>query len=260
VAKSFFIKFITLFLTYALFTSCGNKKKLVYFQNDIDNNSSSIIFSPKFQVDDIISVLVTDIDPELVKPFNLPTSTSVSNLGGGYSQGLPAPPGYLISSDSTIDFPIIGKVKMAGLNRKEAIDILKGKLKPYLKNPGVQIRILNFKITVLGEVKNPGTFTIPNERITLPEAIGLAGDLLISGIRKNILVIRTSDGTRKEFRIDMTSNKVFSSPVFYLNQNDVIYVQPNRAKLNSANINATNVSLAISVISILLTVFVFLKK
>jgi polysaccharide export outer membrane protein len=253
------VYFLLVFFS-VLTISCGNKKKLIYFQGAIENSTNNRFFAPTLQVDDIVSILITDFDQEAVKPFNLPQNSTSAIGGAGYSTGMPAPPGYLIAPDSTVDFPIIGKIKIAGLNREETIKLLKDKLNPYLKNPSVQLRILNFKITVLGEVRNPGTFTIPNERINILEAIGLSGDLLISGIRKNVLVIRNIDGVKKEFRVDLTSNKLFSSPVFYLIQNDIVYVEPNRAKINSSTVNTTNIGLIVSVMSLLVTMTVLLIR
>ncbi len=199
------------------------------------------------------------LDEIAAKPFNLPT-IGINQAIGGYIQGAPSPPGYLIDSDGNIDFPVVGKIKLGGLTRQTAIDYLKEQLKPYLSNPTIIIRILNYKVTVLGEVRNPGTITIPNERITLLEAIGIAGDLNITGLRKNVLVIRETDGKRTETLVDLTSKELFSSPVFYLQQNDVVYVEPNRAKRNSSAVNTANVSLAISVISLFVTMVILFRQ
>jgi polysaccharide export outer membrane protein len=169
--------------------------------------------------------------------FNLPQELG-NNLYGGYAQGAPTPPGYLVNSDGNIQFPIIGDIQLAGMTRTQAIEKLKEELSSYIVNPTISIRILNFRVTVLGDVRNPGTFTIPNERITVLEALGIAGDLLITGERENVLVVRDDDGKKREYRIDLTSESLFSSPVYYLQQNDVIYVEPNRAKRNSSVINA----------------------
>jgi len=218
-----------------------------------ENNKN---YDPLLKADDLLSITIIAVDEAAVKPFNIPVQ--VNQLNGSYSQGSPTPPGYLIDSDGNIDFPVIGKLKMSGIKRSEAIEMIKQNLKSYVNSPTVLIRILNYKVTVLGEVKNPGTFTIPNERITLPEALGIAGDLLITGVRKNVLVIRDVDGKKTETRVDLTSSSLFSSPVYYLQQNDVVYVQPNRAKINSSSINTSNAGLIVSVISLLVTISVLL--
>ena len=198
--------FFRLILVCILLQSCANKKKLVYFQGNPPNSENNKSYSPILRADDLISITIMGLDEISVKPFNLPSNNINQNVGG-YSQGTPSPPGYLIDSEGNIDFPVIGKVKLGGLTRSTAIDLLKEKLKPYLTNPTVLIRILNYKVTVLGEVKNPGTFSIPNERITLPEALGIAGDLQITGLRKNVLVIRDVDGKKTETRVDLTTKR-----------------------------------------------------
>ncbi len=245
-------------LVIAIISSCTNRKNLIYFQGNI-NTELNKNYNPLLKTDDILSITVMGLDVDAIKPFNLPVFSINQNIGG-YAQGAPTPPGYLIDSEGNIDFPVLGKIKLVGLSRSAAIDTLKKLLNPYLSGPTVLLRILNYKITVLGEVRNPGTFTIPNERITLPEALGIAGDLLITGVRKNVIVIREVDGKKTETRVDLTSKDLFSSPVYYLQQNDVVYVEPNRAKVNSSVVNTTNISLVVSVISLLVTMAVLFTR
>ncbi len=247
-------KYILYFFISFLLVSCVSRKNMVYFQGDIKGEASKS-YNPVFHTDDLLSIIVMGVDPETAKPFNLPSNGTTSSMGG-YSQGTPAPSGYLIDTDGNIDFPFIGKIKVGGLSRNAFIDSLKIKLRPYLTNPSIIVRILNFKITVLGEVHDPGSFTIPNERITLPEAIGLAGDLSIFGKRKNVLVIREEQGKKVKYSVDLTANDLFSSPDYYLNQNDVIYVEPNKTKLNSTAINPSNAALIVSVTTFILTVMI----
>ena len=251
--------FCLLIFTVLTITSCTHKKKMVYFQGSMPSGINNANYSPILRSDDLLSIGVTSLDMDAVKPFNLPV-INLSTTMGGYTQGTPTQPGYLIDADGNIDFPVIGKIKLGGLTRSAAIDLLREQLKPYLNNSNIQLRILNYKVTVLGEVKNPGTFSIPNERVTLLEAIGIAGDLNITGVRKNVLVIRDVDGKKTETRIDLTSKEIFSSPVFYLQQNDVVYVEPNRAKRNSSVVNTANISLVISVISLLVTMSVLFTR
>ncbi len=161
-------------------------------------------------------------NPEDAIPFNLPVHfTSLSKSNNGYYNGIPSSGGYLIDSLGNLSLPIIGEIHLGGLNRMEGSELIIEKLEDYLNNPTVQISILNFKVTVLGDVNAPGTFKIPNERITILEAIGLAGDLNITGNRKNVMVIRNDRGIEKTYRIDLTSHDVFSSSVYYLKQNDI---------------------------------------
>lgn len=251
--------FFTLLIVSVFITSCTNPKKLIYFQGNLSNTESNKSYNPVLKNDDILSITILGLDADAIKPFNIPISNISQNVGG-YNQGTPTPPGYLIDSEGNIDFPVIGKIKLSGLSRSAAIDSLKKQLSPYLNKPTVLLRILNYKVTVLGEVRNPGTFTIPNERITLPEALGIAGDLLITGVRKNVLVVRDVDGKKTETRVDLTSKELFSSPVYYISQNDMIYVQPNRAKINSSVVNTANISLVVSVISLLVTMAVLFTR
>lgn len=257
--KRIFFKFSLSVFTIILISNCTYKKKLIYFQGALGGTETNKNYTPVLRSDDLLSITVLSLDEIASKPFNLPINTINQNIGG-YSQGAPTGPGYLIDGEGNIDFPIIGKIKLGGLTRAAAIEHIKDQLKPYLNSPSVLIRILNYKITVLGEVRNPGTFTIPNERITLPEAIGIAGDLQITGVRNNVLVIRDIEGKKTETRVDLTKKDMFSSPVYYLQQNDVVYVEPNRAKINSAAINTSNVSLVVSVISLLITMVVLFRQ
>jgi len=258
--NKFNIQFLLIFSLNSIFlVSCMSKKNIVYFQGEPSNTTNTKGYDPVLKNDDLLSITVMDLDPIAVVPFNIPV-TNVAQWLGGYSQGTPPPPGYLVDGQGNIDFPVVGKVHLSGMTRSAAIDTLKKALKPYLAHPTVLMRILNYQVTVLGEVRNPGTFTIPNERITLPEALGIAGDLLITGERKNVLVIREVDGKRKETRIDLTTKELFSSDVYYLNQNDVVYVQPNRAKVNSSLINTPNAGLVVSIISVLVTMVILFKQ
>lgn len=252
--------YVCLFLVL-LFNSCTSKKELVYFQGNkvLGDTAANISYTPVFHRDDLLSITVSGIDAEAIKPFNLPTGNINSTLSS-YINGTAAMAGYLVDADGTIDFPVIGIIKVAGLNRMEATSLIREKLKTYVKNPIVNMRILNFKVTVLGEVKNPGTFNIPNERITLPEALGIAGDMTITGVRNNVLVMRDVNGKKTEIRVDMSSKQVFTSPVYYLDQNDLVYVEPNRAKVNSSLINASNTGIVISVVSLLVTAFALILK
>ncbi|MGZ4036806.1 MAG: polysaccharide biosynthesis/export family protein [Bacteroidia bacterium] len=242
-------------------TSCISKKKMVYFQGKGDSKTEGAKnYTPVLKSDDLLSILVTAFDAEAVRPFNLPLASMSTTQYGGYSTGTPSQPGFLVDANGNIDFPVIGAVHLGGMDRLAATALLKEKLSAYVSNPIVIIRILNFKVTVLGEVRNPGTFTIPNERITLPEAIGIAGDLNITGVRNNVLVVRDVDGKKTETRVDLTSKELFSSPVYYLNQNDMIYVEPNRAKINSSVINPANAGIIISAVSLIITVLALITR
>lgn len=244
---------------YFAFIGCKTREKLVYFQDsDKIQTSPNLFYDPLLKVDDFITITVLGVEPEAVRPFNLPIINAA--IVGGYVQGAPTPPGYVVDSEGNIDFPVIGMIKVAGYKRSEVITILKSKLDAYVHNPTILIKILSFKVTVIGEVKNPGTFTIPNEKVTIFEAIGIAGDLLITGKRQNVKVIRDINGERKEYVVDLTSTKIFNSPVYFLQQNDLVYVEPNRSKVNASVINSSNASLILTSLSVLLTLVLFVTR
>ena len=216
---TFFSKhlFYLALLIFSFSTSCATKKNLIYFQSGTtpDTNAVKVAntnYTPVFKTDDFLSIDVIAMDIETAKAFNLPVI--VNSTPTGYSNGIATKYGYLINAEGMIEFPMLGKIKLAGLNRTQAPELIQNSLKAYISNPIVSIRIQNYKITVLGDVKVPGTYNIPNERLTLPEALGLAGDLNITGIRKNIMVIRDVDGVKTEMRVDLTSKQVFSSPAY----------------------------------------------
>ncbi len=235
-----------------LLASCASKKNVIYFQDSEKLSNDRISNLVIFQKDDFLSITVFGVDENTSKLFNTPQLSGSMNKG--YSNGSPSMQGYLIDSEGEIDFPVIGKIKIAGLNRNQAIDSLKSKLKDYIKNPVINFQIQNFKITILGEVKNPGTYTIPNERLTLIEALGLAGDLTINAVRKNIKIIREENGMKNEYIIDIRSKYFLNSPLYYLKQNDIVYVTPNQAKINSSNVS-TSAGVFISVSSLIITTF-----
>ena len=244
---------------FILLFSCKSREKLVYFQNhkEVENETSG--YTPVLEVDDFLSVVVTSIDPETVQIFNA-TSGNTQMGQTGYTQGASAPIGYLVDSDGNINLPVIGLFHIAGLNRKEAIIQLQDTLRIYAKDPIVQIQILNFKITVIGDVARPGTYKIPNERITILEAIGLAGDLKMTGKRQNVLVIREENGKKQEYRVDLTNGTVFSSPVYYLKQNDLVYVEPNFTALSQASFIRSASGVFISTTSLIITIITLLTR
>ena len=241
-------------------TSCSTREKLVYFQhNSSDSSAVQSNYTPVFKTDDFLSVTITSDDPEAAIPFNFPAGTQ-QNFNNGYVIGNPALIGYLVDARGEIKLPIIGSVKVSGLNRMEATALIEGKLQEYIKNPVVNIQIQNYKVTVLGDVRNPGTFKIPNERMTVLEAIGLAGDLKMTGNRLNVLVIRDENGKKTEYRLDLTSKNVFSSPAYYLTQNDVVYVEPNTTARSESTLWRTTGPIFISLTSLVVTTVTLLFR
>ena len=241
------------------FSSCISKKDIVYFQfGEIDQSKVSNKYKTYFKPDDLLEITISAKDVAAVRPFNLSavTYSTSSNSAIGVAQQQT----YLIDSEGEVEIPILGKIKLGGLTREKGIALLKSKLSPdYIKNPHINIKISNFKISVLGDVARPGNYVIPNERITIIDAIGLAGDLNISGNRKNVLVIREENGMKIKYSINLLSNETFISPVYYLQQNDVVLVEHNNAKMQSASSN-TNTSLFISVTGVLLGLLTILTR
>lgn len=256
IKKYTFLVSLTLLI---LLSSCVSNKKIAYFQFDeIDQENVSNIYKTVFKPDDLLQITISADNLEAVKPFNLPAVSFAASTNSvvGQAQQLT----YLIDSNGEIDFPIFGKLKIGGLSREETITMLKSKLSPdYVKNPTVNIRISNFKITVQGDVSKPGTFNIANERVTILDAIGLAGDLNISAKRDNIMVIREEGNLKKEYIVNLLSKKTYTSPVFYLQQNDIVYVKHNYARIQSASSN-TNTSLFISVAGTLIAIISLLTR
>ena len=251
-------KVILLVLIIGL-SSCVSKKDITYFQYDeIEQASVSNSYQTVFKPDDLLQITISAVDFETVKSFNLPAVSFASTTDRAI--GTPQQQTYLIDNDGFIDFPIIGKLKIGGLTRKESISMLKSKLDPdYVKNPTINIRIANYSVTVLGDVRNPGTYTIPNERITLLEAIGLAGDLNITGKRNTVKVFREIDGKKLKFEVDLRSNKIFTSPVYYLQQNDLVYVDQNKSSSQDAAFNR-NTGLFVSIGSIIVSLIAVLTR
>ncbi|WP_299626016.1 polysaccharide biosynthesis/export family protein [uncultured Tenacibaculum sp.] len=242
-----------------ILTSCVSKRDITYFQNDqIDQTKVSNSYKTILKPDDLLQITISALDFESVKSFNLPAvnfSTTTNNAVGS-----PQQQSYLIDNNGYIDFPVIGKLKIGGLTRNQTIDLLKDKLDPdYVKNPTINIRIANYSVTILGDVRRPGTYTIPNERITILEAIGLAGDLNITGKRNTIKVFREINGKKVEFSIDLRSNKIFTSPVYYLQQNDLVYVDQNKSSSQDAAFNR-NTGLFVSIGSIIVSLIAVLTR
>lgn len=239
-------------------SSCSMAKKIPYFK-DLESSNEEIPVvqnEPIIHNDDMLSIVVSAIDPITVAPFNLPI-ISYSSPGEEKLSTTPTMQPYIVDVNGEINFPIIGKIKIGGLKKSEAVALIKEKLQPYLKDPIITIQFLNYKITILGEVKRPGTYTISNEHTSILQALGIAGDLTVYGRRDNVLLIREKEGGKKEYiRIDLTQTDILSSPFYYLQQNDVIYVEPNKTRINTVISSAasTNAAIYLSTISSLASV------
>ena len=240
-------------------TACVSPKEVVYIQNEegVALNEEVTSFEPTIQTGDLISILVTGSEAKAVIPYNLYESPINTSAGSFNANGKIVP--YLVDANGEINFPQLGKVKVVGKTTKELNQELTTTLSQFIQNPTINIRIENFKVTILGEVKAPGAYTISNERVTILEALGMAGDMDYQGKRKDVTLVREVDGKRTVTEIDLTSRELFNSPYYYMAQNDVLYVAPNKAKVNSSGVG-TATTIVLSSLSLLVSFFaVFIK-
>ncbi len=244
-------KICILALLFSLF-SCVPKKEIIYLQGNAGSNSEAVNYEPKIQSDDLLSINVLTIKAELSEPFNLKfqTNNTSSNI----------PQGYLVDQNGEIEFPVLGRLKVSGFTKSELKQLLKEKLALYISNPIVDIKILNFKVSVLGEVKSPGVVTFNGDRITLLDAIASCGDLTTTGKRDNILIVRDFQGTKTFNRVDITKAEFVNSPFYYLDQNDVVYIEARKSKIDSTPIIGSNVTTIISLLGVLLTSTIILTR
>jgi len=245
-------KIIPLFLTLLLF-SCASRKDVVYYQNidALGSQGKLNTYEIKIQPDDLLMIIVSADDPEIAIPFNLKLNNTVNPLKQDGS-GQQTAQLYLVDAQGFIDFPVLGRLKVSGLSRSEVLQLFQDKIAVYIKNPIINLRIMNFKVSLQGEVNIPGTYPVVSERITLMEALSMAKDLTIYGKRDNVLIIRETDGVKSYNRVDISKADFINSPFYYLAQNDVVYVEPNKTKINGAAVGP-NTGVIISITSLLIT-------
>jgi polysaccharide export outer membrane protein len=252
--------YLILLLLLVSASSCLNNKNITYFPTLRD--TSFVIknndFVPKIQKGDIISVIINSADPQSAALFSAINNVSVP--GATASAGATATPGLLVERDGTITLPKIGAVQAVGKTKQQLAKELETALLPYLKDPIVNIRFMNYRITVLGEVGHAGTFTSTNERMTILEALGQSGDIGTFGNRTNILVIRDSLGTSLAHRINILDNSIFNSPYYFLQSNDVVYVEPKNQKAYSSSQAVILIPIIASVLSTVILIYSIFKK
>jgi polysaccharide export outer membrane protein len=257
-----FTKYLLLF-TVAL-SACNSQKKIVYMQ-DINETNRHVKMSeiPEIviQPQDMLSIVVSSKDPELAVPFNLPM-VSYQGASDTYSQQRIL--GYIVDKEGNIDFPILGALHVKGLTRSLLSQLIKEKIitEGYMKDPVVTVQYMNFRVTINGEVVRPGTYEIKGDHITLLEALSMAGDLTIYGRRDNVKVVREKNGERTVHEVDLRTANIFDSPVYYLQQNDIIYVTPSRYRTNQSNNvgQIQQISLWVSIASFLASVAVLVFR
>ena len=258
--------FLLVAVTLVLLTSCSSTKNIAYLQNSdyIDPSRSEFLYDARIMPKDVLTITVNTVNPEASAPFNLVvrptlTSTSISlTNSGGHLQT------YLVDNKGCIEFPVVGQLEVGGLTKSMCEKLIHDKIMPYLnatENPVVTVRMSNYKISVLGEVNRPGMFTVGNEKINILEALAQAGDLTIYGVRNSVKLIRENDKGKKEIHtINLNDADIISSPYYYLQQNDIVYVEPNKVKAKNASVGATTnlwfsgTSILISLATLLYTI------
>ena len=231
--------FFCLLLSAAVLSSCSSVKDIAYFQNKVVNQPekidkhAGIVIQPK----DMLSIVVSSRNPELVSMFNLPVVSYQAGSETVSGAGVQRLLGYVVDNAGYIDFPVLGPLSVSGMTRWELSEMIKNRLikDGLLTDAVVTVEFMNFKVSVLGEVNAPGTYTIEGDKVTVLQAISLARDLTIFGLRENVSVIRERDGERTIYQINLCDVNLFKSPAYYLQQNDIIYVEPNQEKARQSN-------------------------
>ncbi|MBS1566125.1 MAG: polysaccharide biosynthesis/export family protein [Bacteroidetes bacterium] len=251
--------------------SCNIYKKVPYFTDisrAVDDTARNIpttpFTEPLIHKNDILQISILTLDPQANSIFsttnmiNFPTQPASSYFPPSMGQSVP---GFMVDREGMVDLPVVGKVKVEGLTTAAIRDTIQNRVSVYYKGTVVNVRFANMGITIIGEVKQPATYVVTNEKISILDIIGLAGDLTIYGKRENVLLIRDSAGTKQYVRFDLNSSKTLSSPYFYLRQGDVVYVEPNKQKVQSTDfMRVRNYAIAASTISLLFIVITNIKK
>ena len=267
VTSKFNNRHLWLMLLPFLLVACQSYKKVPYFQDvDVVNQAKQQerLYDARIMPKDLLTIVVSCTNPELAVPFNL---TVASNAGmavssSSYVTAQPTLQTYLVDNDGDINFPVLGELKLGGLTKKEAEQLIIDRLKPYIKEtPIVTVRMVNYKISVIGEVARPGTFTISNEKVNLLEALAMAGDMTVYGLRDNVKLIREdANGKQQIITLDLNKAETILSPYYWLQQNDIVYVTPNKAKARNSDVgNSTSLwfsatSILVSIVSLLVNI------
>ncbi len=237
-----------------LCSSCSSSRQVSYLQKLNEGFRDTLIeYDARIMPKDLLTISVSCSEPEAALPFNLVVPASQTGINSTNLVSQPTLQNYLVNNQGEIVFPVLGTLKVGGMTTQETSELIVGKLERYLKErPIVTVRLVNYKISVIGEVSRPGVYTVNNEQVNVFEAVAMAGDLTIYGKRDNVRIIRTVDGKQKLITINLNDENIIYSPDFYLRQNDIVYVEPNKAKKQSANIGSST-NLLISITSILIS-------
>lgn len=251
--------FLTFILAASILCGCTTSKEIVYFQDldEVTLKSLTTEYEAVIKKDDLLSIIVSGPDKTVIQPYNLTLGEMTTTSGSTDPEKSTL--GYLVGPDGCINFPILGKIKVEGMTRSKLINYLTQEIGKDVKDPIVYVSFKNYKITVLGEVKNPGTYTIDSEKINILQALGKAGDLLITAKRDDIILMRELDGKQTHIRIDLKTSAILESPFFYLQQNDILYIPPSASRVSQGttatgiwSIVLTSITTAVAVISLIL--------
>jgi polysaccharide export outer membrane protein len=236
--KNIYLNIFLFFIALAILSSCANQKRIVYFQKELNGPDTINVakqYVPTIQPGDILSIPISSLNPAASSFFN-PYNSSGANISadgtgtGSASLAQPSANGFLVDANGIIELPLIGTVKLGGLTTTQARDTIKNRLKTYLKEPTVNVRFLNYKVSIMGEVARPSVYVIPNEKVTLPEALSMAGDLTIFAKRENVLIVRDNNGKKEFGRVNLNTREIFTSPYYYLHSGDLVYVEQGKSK------------------------------
>jgi len=261
-----FKSFIILCLCTLFVASCTSYKNVPYLQNPEVVNSytdSLPMYDATIMPKDLLTITVNTSDPEAAAPFNLVVQSPINVARTSNLTQQPSLQQYLVNNEGTIDFPVLGRIHVGGLTKNQAEDLIREKLGAYLKEtPIVTVRMSNYKIAVLGEVAHPGMFTVNNEKVNIFEALAMAGDLTVWGMRDNVKLIREdASGMREIINLNLNNAEIVTCPYYYLQQNDILYVSPNKTKAKNSDIGQSTslwfsaTSILVSIASLLVTIF-----
>lgn len=251
-----FLKTILITLTGGTLTSCVSTKNAVYFNNVNDTTVKTVntAFEPLIQKNDILQITVSSLNPQEAVIYNLPNANTGGAAAG--TGGTAAGTGFLVDQQGFIRYPVFGQIKVEGLTTKALTDTLRNQfeVRKLLLNPVVNVRFLNYRVTVLGEVAKPTVVNVTNEKISILEALGMAGDITVYGKKDNVMLIREVEGERTIKRLNLNEGTIFTSPYYFLQPNDIVYVEPNKSRVASAERSRQVLPVVLSGLSLLVII------
>ncbi|MDB5129235.1 polysaccharide biosynthesis/export family protein [Mucilaginibacter sp.] len=265
--KNICLNIFLFFTALVILSSCANQKRIVYFQKELNESDTINVakqYVPTIQPGDILAIPISSLNPaasSFFNPYNVPSgnigtdNTNAVTATGSLPLTQSTANGNLVDANGMIELPLIGAVKLGGLTTAQARDTIKNRLKTYLKEPTVNVRFLNYKISIMGEVARPSVYVIPNEKVTLPEALSMAGDLTIFAKRENVLIVRDNNGKKEFGRVNLNTREIFTSPYYYLHSGDLVYVEQGKSKTAQTEQSYRLLPIILSALSFLAIIF-----